>query len=127
MDENGSYELDEQQICGIAERYFQGIFFTSHPTKVEKVLTLVDSEVTEEMNQELNRPFYRRGGEECMLCDAYIKIARPGWYVAIFLLEILANSGWRYHQSSALNPNSGHILNKMNFTHILLILKIKNP
>lgn len=61
MNENGSWRSDKQQISGISERYFQGIFSTSQPTNVEEVLTSVDSVVTEEMNQELNRTYM---GEE---------------------------------------------------------------
>ena len=67
MDENGSWSSDEQQIGGIAERCFEGIFSTSQPTNVDEVLTSVDSVVTKGMNQELNKPFYRSEGEEGLL------------------------------------------------------------
>ena len=47
MDENGSWRSDEQQIGGIVERCFQGIFSTSHPTNMDEVLASVDNVVTQ--------------------------------------------------------------------------------
>ena len=61
MDETGVWRTGEQQIGRITEEYFQKIFSTSCPTNVDEVLTAVDRVVSEEMNQELLRPF---SGEE---------------------------------------------------------------
>jgi hypothetical protein len=47
----------EQQVEDIAVTYFQNIFTTSYPTRIEETLAAVDNVVSEEINQRLLLPY----------------------------------------------------------------------
>ena len=127
MDENWSWRSNKQQINGIAESYFQGIFSTSHLTNVEEVLTSAASVVMEEMNQELSRPFM--GDEVGNACFAMLPLESRGLdgMLLFFFQKYWHIVGGNVTEALLSVLNSSHILNKMNFTHILLIPKIKAP
>ena len=59
MDENGVWRTEKQHMGRIADEYFQRIFSASYSTNVDEVITAMDRVVSEEMNQELLRPFNR--------------------------------------------------------------------
>ncbi|KAL0010592.1 hypothetical protein SO802_005700 [Lithocarpus litseifolius] len=127
MDKNGFWRTDEQSIGLIAAKYFNNIFATSNPRNMEEVLNVVDRVVTEEMNQSLLKPFV--GDEVRQTLFQMHPSKSPGLDgMSSFFFQKYWHVVGRDVTEAVLSVlNSGHVLTKMNFTHILLIPKKKDP
>ena len=57
MDEGGVWRSGEENIVGVAKRYFTNLFSTSNPNTIDDMLESVEAVVTEDMNESLLLPF----------------------------------------------------------------------
>ena len=67
-----------------------------------------------------------------LFSDAPVKVARPGWYVSLLFFFFFFQKYWHIVGGDVIESVlsvliSAYVLNKMNFTHILLIPKKKEP
>ena len=127
MDKEGVWRTGEQNVGEIAEEYFKNIFAMSNPSNVDRALDMVDGVVTKEMNQSLLRPFV---GEEVRIALFQMhpsKSSRPDSMSPFFFQKYWHVVGGDVTEAVLSVLNLGHILTKMNFTHILLITKKKDP
>ena len=127
MDKEGVWRTGEQNVGEIAEEYFKNIFAMSNPSNVDRVLDMVDEVVTKEMNQSLLKPFV---GEEVRIALFQmhpLKSSRPNSMSPFFFQKYWHVVGGDVTEAVLSVLNLGHILTKMNFTHILLITKKKDP
>ena len=90
-------------------------------------MTSVDSVVMEEMNQELNRPVMGEEVRNACFTMHLSKSSRLDGMLPFFFQKYWHIMGENVTEALLSVQNTGHILNKMNFTHILLIPKIKAP
>ena len=81
----------------------------------------------EEMNQELNRPVMGEEVRKACFTMHPSKSSRLDGMSPFFFQKYWHIVGENVTEALPLVQNTGHILNKMNFTHILLILKLKDP
>ena len=111
----------------IAEEYFNNIFATSNPRNMEEVLNAVDKVVTEEMNQALLRPFVGDEVRQALYQMHLSKSPGPNGMSPFFFQKYWHVVGGDATEVVLSVLSSGHVLTKMNFTHVLLILKKKDP
>ncbi|XP_075675168.1 uncharacterized protein LOC142644435 [Castanea sativa] len=97
----------------VAEQYFKALYTSSQPTNIEAVLDPVDKLVTPDMNHQLLQPYTPKEIKQALFQMHPSKSLGPdGNDVVRAVLSVL---------------NSSHLLHKMNYTHIILIPKKKEP
>ena len=127
MDRNGIWRTNEQSIGFITVDYFNNIFATSNLRNMEEVLNVVDRVVTEETNQSLLKPFVGVKVWQALFQMHPLKSSGPDGMYPFFFQKYWHVVGGDVTEAVLLILNSGNVLTKMNFTHILLILKKKDP
>lgn len=111
----------------MAEDYFQRIFSTSHPSNLDEVLEAVAKVVTYGVNKELLQPFVGEKLRTALFQMHPSKSPGPDGMSPFFFQKFWHIIGGDVREAVLSVLNSGHVLNKMNFTHILLIPKKKDP
>ena len=127
MDRNGIWRTNEQSIGFITVEYFNNIFATSNLRNMEEVLNVVDRVVTEKTNQSLLKPFVGVKVWQALFQMHPSKSSGPDGMYPFFFQKYWHVVGGDVTEAVLLILNSGNVLTKMNFTHILLILKKKDP
>ena len=124
MDKGGMWRIEATNIAAVVERYFTTLFSTSHPNTIYEVVELVDAVVTEEMDQNLLQPFVGEEVRKVLYQMLPSKSPSPDGMSPFFFQKF-----WHIVVTEAVLSilYSGHFLSKMNFTHILLIPKKKEP
>ena len=127
MDRNGIWRTDKQSVGLIAAEYFNNIFATSNPRNMREVLNAMDRVVTEEMNQALLRPFVGDEVRQALFQMHPSKSPSPNGMSPFVFQKYWHVVGGDVTEAVLSALNLGHVLTKMNFTHILLISKKKDP
>ena len=127
MDGDGFWRTDKQTAGAIAKDYFKTIFATSHLSNVDEVLGVVDGVMTEEMNRSLNQPFVGKEVKQTLFQIHPSKSPGLDSMSPFFFQKYWHLVGREVTEAVLSALNSGHVLTKMNFTHILLIPKRKDP
>lgn len=98
----------------------------SYPSNMDEILSAVDGVMTEEMNQSLLQPFLGNEVRQALFQMHPSKSLSPDGMSPFFFLKFwhIVEGGVTEAVLSVLSL--GHILTKMNFTHILLIPKKKD-
>lgn len=98
----------------------------SYPSNMDEILSAVDGVMTEEMNQSLLQPFLGNEVRQALFQMHPSKSLSPDGMSPLFFLKFwhIVEGGVTEAVLSVLSL--GHILTKMNFTHILLIPKKKD-
>ena len=127
MDEGGVWRSGEENIAGVAERYYTNLFSTSNLNTIDDMLESVEAVITEDMNQSLLLPF--NGDEVCKVLFQMHPSKSPGpnGMSLFFFQKFWHIVGDDVTEAILSMLNSGHFLRKMDFTHILLIPKKKEP
>lgn len=98
----------------------------SYPSNMDEILSAVDGVMTEEMKQSLLQPFLGNEVRQALFQMHPSKSLSPDGMSPFFFLKFwhIVEGGVTEAVLSVLSL--GHILTKMNFTHILLIPKKKD-
>lgn len=124
MDENGRWCTFESDIAMVAESYFQDLFTTSHLTQMKSLLESVDNVVTPAMNHSLLQPYTPEKVKRALFSMHPSKSPEPDGMSPSFFQKYWHIVG-SYVTNAILSVlHSGHLLHKMNYTHIVLIPKI---
>jgi hypothetical protein len=124
FDENGRWCSTEEEITGIASHYFENIFCTSYPTRVQDTLEAVESVVCDSWNQQLLVSFSAEEVKKALFDMHPSKAPGPDG-MSSFFYKIFWHIVGPDVTSGVLSVlNSSHLLWKINHS---LIPKKKNP
>ena len=117
----------ENQIEEVAVAYYQEIFATSQPTRIEETLSAVEKVVSEETNHQLLQPYTMEEVRAALFQMHPSKAPGSDGMSSFFFQKY-----WHIVGNSISNAvlsvlNSGKILRKINLTYLSLIPKKKNP
>ena len=126
-DQNGEWCTCKRHIAIVAEQYFQCLFTTANPVNMETVLDSVERVVTRTMNNSLLEPYTPEEVRRALFQMHPSKSLGPNGMSPFFFQKY-----WhivRHDVSEVVISvlQSGHMLHKMNYTHIVLIPKKQDP
>ena len=117
----------EQQVEDIAVTYFQNIFITSCPTRIEETLVAVNNVVSAEINQWLLLPYTPKEVRVAFFQMHPLKAAGSDGMSSFFFQKYWHIVGSSVSMAVLSVLNSGKLLRKINLTYIALILKKESP
>ena len=124
-DSNGVWCTSEDSIAEVAELYFKELFLLANPTALEEVLEAVDRVVTPAMNNTLLQQYTPDEVRRALFQMHPSKSPGPDGMSPFFFQKFWHIVGPNVTQAVLSVLNSGHMLRKMNYTHIVLIPKKK--
>ena len=110
-----------------AENYFHELFTLTIPSEMDQVLSSVDRVVTPEMNQSLLQPYTAEEVQRALFQMHPSKSLGPDGMSHFFFQKFWHIVGVDVTNAVLFILHSGHILCKMNYTHIVLIPKNNEP
>lgn len=113
----------EGSIAQIVEHYFQHLFTSSNPEDIEGVLNSVDRRVTPSMNASILQRYTPEEVRKALFQMHPSKSPDPDGMSPFFFQKFWHIVGHDVTTVVLLVLNSGHMLRKMNHTHIVLIPK----
>ena len=123
QDVDGSWKTSEDQITQVAESYFQNLFTSENPMNMESVLDVVDKRFTTEMNSSLLQRYTAEEVRQALFQLHPSNSPGPDGMSPFFFQKFWNIVGSDVTEAILSVLNSGHMLRKMNFTHIVLIPK----
>lgn len=124
---NGTWHISNDQIAQVAEQYFQELFTLTNPTGMESVLDLVGSLITLDMNNALLQWYTSYEVRRALFQMHPSKSPGPDGMSPFFFQKFRNIIGHDVTEAILLVLNSKHMLHKMNYIHIVLILKKNDP
>ena len=126
-DNNENWCTFEDQIAQNAEQYFQDLFTSNNLENLRGVLDSVDKVITLDMNNTLLRSYTANEVRRALFQMHSSKSPRPDG-MSPFLFQKYWNIVGPDVSNVVLSMlNSGHMLHKMNYTHIVFIPKKNDP
>ena len=127
MNDADRWHTDEAEMGSILENYFHNMFTTSNPRNMETVFDSVERRVSLLINTQLCMAFTGPEVYQALFQTHPSKSLGPDGMSCFFFQKF-----WHIVGEDVINVvlsilNSGHILQKINYTHIVLIPKITNP
>ena len=117
----------EQQVEDIAMKYFQNIFTTSSPTRIEETVAAVNHVVSDEINQQLLLPYTSEEVRVALFQMHPSKAPGSDGMSSFFFQKYWHIMGSSVSTAVLSVLNSGKLLRKINLTYIALIQKKKSP
>ena len=114
-------------IALVAENYFQELFTSAIPSEMDQVLSSVDRVVTPEMNQSLLQPYIAEEFQRALFQMHPSKSPGLAGMSPFFFQNFWHIVGVDVTNAVLSVLHSGHMLHKMNYTHIVLIPKNNEP
>ncbi len=111
----------------IVDNYFANIFASSNPHSFEESLATVERKITPAMNQLLCAPYSAEEVRQALFQMHPSKSPGPDGMSCLFFQKY-----WHIINEDVVGAvlsvlHSGHVLRKINFTHVVLIPKINDP
>ena len=125
--EAGVVCTNEEEISDILIAYYQQLFTTASPTRVEEVLRVVPSIITEEQNAMLVAEFVKAEIDEALQQMEPLKALGPNGLHPLFYQKFWNTIGDDVSTAILNCLNSGFIPPSINHTFITLIPKVKSP
>ena len=126
-DSNGVWCTNSGEIAAITEAYDKGLFIASTELNMEDVLTSMDSVVTEEMARSLTCSNTEEEVRAALFQMHPSKSPGPDGMSPFFFQKFWHVVGQDVTAAVFSVLHSGRYLHKMNYTHIVLIPKKKDP
>jgi hypothetical protein len=126
-DLNDNWQTDMGTMESIAVAYFNHLFTSSIPSTVGEVVQYVDPVVTTDTNADLMRPFTYDEVKRALFQMHPSKAPGPDGMTVLFFQKCWHVVGTDVSHVVLDFLNSGRMLGCINFTHIVLIPKVKNP
>ena len=123
--EDGVWREDKAEVAGLIMQHFDNIFRTSLPENIEETVAHVPNLISQEVNDTLTSEFTAREVELALKQMAPLKASGPDGMPQLFFQKYWKVVGPEVTQGVLSCLNSGHILNVINHTFIILILKVK--
>ena len=117
----------KESIANTVMAFFEDIYTSTHPTRIDEVTNMILVKVIGEMNVELTRDFTSEKVRTALYHVHPTKALSPNVMSAIFYQKY-----WEIVGTSVTNMvlnvlNSDALLSDINSTNIVLVLKVKNP
>ena len=111
----------------MASDYFQNIFKAGACDKMEECLNAIPHKMTDDMLEVLSRPYSREEVKAALFQMGPIKALGPDGMNALFNKKL-----WHIVDNDVTDAvlyflHSGYMMPEMNYTHIVLIPKVKKP
>ena len=126
-DADGVWRRDAGEIAGIAEEYYKSLFTASCNLNTEAVLASVDRVVTGDMINDLVRPYTAEEVRMALVQMHPSKAPGPDGMTPFFFQKFWHIVGQDVTGAVLSVLHSGRYLQKMNYTHIVLVPKKKWP
>ena len=126
-DELGVWTEDDDQMGRLANSYFDTMFTTSNPTGFDEILSGLIPTVTDEMNNNLNKPYTAEEVLKALHHVAPLTALGPDGMSPIFYKSFWHIVGKDVTEVVLSALKSGTIPDSINSTFIALIPKIKDP
>jgi exonuclease III len=129
LDSDGCWQTDQMKVADLAVEYFRNIFTSSQPQSavIDSCLWGVERVVTQDMNDALLQEFSEEEVRQALWQMYPTKAPGPDGMSAIFYQTYWEIVGPEVTQAILSILHSGYMLRKINYTHIALIPKIKEP
>jgi hypothetical protein len=124
---DGTVVTEQQELEIVARDFYSELFTRQEELDVLPILDCVPEKVTDQMNDELTKPFTAAEVEKALFMMGANKAPGPNGFTA----------GFYQHHWNLLRPsvtravleflNGGHMPNEVNKTTIVLMPKVKNP
>ena len=122
-DQNREWSTCERCITTVAKQYFQGLFTTANPVNMETILNSMERVVTRTMNNSLLEPYTPEKVRRALFQMHPSKSLGPDSMSPFFFQKYWHIVGHNVSEAVISVLHSGHMLHKMNYTHIVLIPK----
>ena len=119
--------VDENGIANILVDFYQNLFASSAPNRIEEALDATPRVVTEEMNNVLVAPFERAEVDIALKQMDPLKSPGPDGMPPLFFQQFWPVIGDEVAEAILTCLNTGSIPPSINHTFITLILKVKSP
>lgn len=126
-DSNGVWVDDQREVAKVVVEFFTQLFTSAGPHSFEEALMGINSRVTEEMNQELVRPFDPGEVYNVLFQMHQSKAPGPDGMNANFYQKHWHIVGKDVTDCVIGVLNGSRSFNDVNKTHLFLIPKVKNP
>ena len=126
-DELGVWTEDDDQMGRLENSYFDTMFTTSNPTGFNEILSGLIPTITDEMNNNLNKPYTAEEVLKALHHMAPLTAPGPDGMSLIFYKSFWHIVGKDVIEVVLIALNSGTIPDSINSTFIALIPKIKDP
>jgi hypothetical protein len=127
LNDQNEWCTSDQQKQSVAVEYFQRLFASSNPTRINETLQAVDRTVTQDANHKLLLPFTADEVRVALFQMHPSKAPGPDCMSSFFFQKFWHVIGPSVSAAVLSVLNSARILRKINLTHISLIPKKKNP
>ncbi len=127
MDSTGVSCDNEARMGTLAIEYFEEIFSSHLCTDMDDTIQVVNQVVNLEMNQQMMSPFTKLEVKQVAFQMHPSKAPRPNGMSSFFFKKFWHITGGDVVHAMLSILNSGHMLQKINHSHIVLIPKRKNP
>jgi hypothetical protein len=124
---DGSWKVELSDIEQLTSDYFSQLFTSSNPTQVDEVVQYVDKVVTPQMNEDLIRPYSKDEVKAAFFQMHTSKAPDPDGMSPLFFQKYWSIVGEDVCAAVLDCLHLGCMLKAINFTHIALIPKVKNP
>jgi hypothetical protein len=128
-DDNGVWQTEDSKMADLAVEYFQTLFTSSNPGVecINSCLAGLEAVITDDMNELLMEDFLPDEVFQALQQMYPTKVPGPDGMSAIFYQTYWEVVGPEVTQAILSILHSGYMLRKINYTHIALVPKIKNP
>ena len=127
MDGNGVWWEDDSHMGNAAIDYFNEIFSSKPCIEMDETIHVVESVVNEDMNQQLLSPFTALEIRQAAFQMNPSKAPGPDGMSTFFFQKFWHSIGEDVITTILSVLNSGHMLQKINHSQIVLIPKKQNP
>ncbi len=127
FDSKNIWQEEASSVAHTTEQYFKDIFSTSHPPQIDHTIDSMEAVVTQEHNSTLLLKFKAKEVRKAVFQMPPSTSPGPDGMSCFFFQKFWHIIGDLVVKAMLAFLNSGHMLKKINYTHIALIPKIKNP
>jgi hypothetical protein len=127
LDSNGVWCEEETRVGAMVVQYFEDIFSASTVLEVENTVRCIPSVVTAAMNRQLLSQFTALEIQQATFQMHPSKAPGPDGMSSFFFQKYWHIVGQDVVTAIFSVVNSGHMLQKLNHSHLVLIPKKKNP
>ena len=114
-------------MATIAEEYYRELFTSTNPMHMDGMLNSMDCVVIEGMNATLAQPYTEEEVRTTLFQMHPLKAPGPDGMSDFFFQKYWHIVGRDVTSTVLSSLHLGRCLHKMNFTHIVLVLKVNDP
>ena len=124
---NGVWVEEVDGVAKVASDYFMNIFKVSTCDRIVECLSKVNREITEDMLELLSKPYSNEEVKAVLFQMGPTKAPGPNGMNALFYQKFWHIVGNEVTDAVLDFLHIGHMVSDINYTHIVLIPKVKKP